>query len=401
MDLPQQAVRNSELKRKYNQQMASRKGTLLERDVERLLNIVGLKPEVNKVYHTYEIDVFLRYNNKIIAFECKQYEKSALTIRNLIHLWDSKNKELKLDKIVLVIFGIDVKPADYQLAKKYGIVLWDEKKLKRLLDEAIENKKLYKEKLFKEIGVSLDKRKEIVGDNELKSNLKELIEQNSEKAIAEDRAHSYPIVLSISQNEKDLLIISSTRRNGFEIVYGEQNHNNLTKNTIDLFEDILKKYSFTERKRRDIRVHQFHITTSTITAALGDDVDLASEIITKILYDLGADTESLEFQYHDTSKTSGCAGCCGTGLVPTLVLFFPFMTILPSKKALFSIISFHQKYTSPKLANFNITCKYHLSCSNYGKKVIERHGAILGGWKTIGRLLRCTHKSKFNYYEEP
>ena len=45
--------------------MASRKGTLLERNVEQLLRLVGLKPELNKIYHGYEIDVFLRYNNHI------------------------------------------------------------------------------------------------------------------------------------------------------------------------------------------------------------------------------------------------------------------------------------------------------------------------------------------------
>ena len=39
--------------------MASRKGTLLERNVEQLLRLVGLKPELNKIYHGYEIDVFL------------------------------------------------------------------------------------------------------------------------------------------------------------------------------------------------------------------------------------------------------------------------------------------------------------------------------------------------------
>ena len=76
--------------------MASRKGTLLERNVEQLLTLVGLKPELNKIYHGYEIDVFLRYDNYTVAFECKQYEKSSLTVRNLIHQWDSKNKELNL-----------------------------------------------------------------------------------------------------------------------------------------------------------------------------------------------------------------------------------------------------------------------------------------------------------------
>jgi Holliday junction resolvase len=65
--------------------MASKKGTLLEKNVERLLRLSGLSPERNVIINTYEIDVFVIYKNKRIAFECKQYEKSGLTVRNLIH----------------------------------------------------------------------------------------------------------------------------------------------------------------------------------------------------------------------------------------------------------------------------------------------------------------------------
>ena len=78
--------------------MASRSGSLLEKSTVKLLNLSGFKPELNKIINGYEIDVFLQYKNLKIAFECKQYERSTLAIRNLIHQWDSKNKELHFDK---------------------------------------------------------------------------------------------------------------------------------------------------------------------------------------------------------------------------------------------------------------------------------------------------------------
>lgn len=136
--------------------MASRSGTLLEKEVKRLLELSGFKAELNKRINGYEIDVFINYNNQKIAFECKQYERSRLPIRNLIHEWDSKNKELKFGKIILVITGMDINNQDYQLAKKYNIIIWNESKLDNLLDSAIEKKIENKTIVLKELGIKLD-----------------------------------------------------------------------------------------------------------------------------------------------------------------------------------------------------------------------------------------------------
>ena len=71
--------------------MASRKGSLLEKNLEQLFKLTGFNPELNKFYKGYEIDVFLRIENKYVGIECKQYENSNLSVRNIIHQWDSKN----------------------------------------------------------------------------------------------------------------------------------------------------------------------------------------------------------------------------------------------------------------------------------------------------------------------
>ncbi|MCK5474874.1 MAG: hypothetical protein KAI53_05710, partial [Candidatus Aenigmarchaeota archaeon] len=136
--------------------MASRKGSLLERNVEQLLKLSGFSPQLNKICNGYEIDVFLRYKNLKVAFECKQYERSTLAIRNLIHQWDSKNKELNFDKIVLVLLGCDISSKDYQLAKKYRIIIWGEQKLTALLDKAIEKKIENTSLILKELEIKTD-----------------------------------------------------------------------------------------------------------------------------------------------------------------------------------------------------------------------------------------------------
>ncbi len=138
--------------------MASRKGTLLERDVHQLLKLSGFTPELNKRYRGYEIDVFLNLGKIKIGFECKQYEKSSLVVRNLIHQWDSKNKILKLDRIVLVLIGMSISGKDYLLAKKCNIIIWNENKLNSLSESAIETKIDNKSLLFKELGISPDSK---------------------------------------------------------------------------------------------------------------------------------------------------------------------------------------------------------------------------------------------------
>ena len=404
--------------------MASRKGTLLERNVEQLLKLVGLKPELNKIYHGYEIDIFLRYKNKKIAFECKQYEKSALTVRNLIHEWDSKNKELELDKIVLVLFGINITPNDKELAKKYGMIIWGEDKLGNFLNQAIELKEKFLDKLIMEIDVSLDDKSSVTKEiNLIKEKLKELVNENKGKTISDDSSQTYPIFFRVSKKNRGYLIISYTRKNGFELMYNE-NLENLKGDKLEIFEKILNKYSFTERKRMDIKEMQYHIDPKLLTIALGKDLDFANEIITNILTNLSIDNLSeLNFKfrdmkgdtlfkfednkeyddedYEDNTKNSGCLGCCATGLIPTLILFLPFITIFPSKKILLALMNFHQKVTSPKLNKLNMKCRYEPSCSEYGKLAILKHGAIKGGWMSIIRLSHCTPYSNHHLIDYP
>lgn len=149
--------------------MGSRMGSLLEKTVKKLFELGGFKPELNKVINGYEIDVYVRYKTIDLIIECKQYEKSTLALRNLIHQWDSKNKEIKATKVLLVVVGIPISERDLNLAKKYGITIWDETKLSELLDEAIEKRDGVKNKILIEAGLK--------GTKELNEEIKSIMQK--------------------------------------------------------------------------------------------------------------------------------------------------------------------------------------------------------------------------------
>ncbi len=142
--------------------MAPRSGTLLENNVAQILKLAGLSPQVNTRINGYEIDVFLKYDKNKIGIECKQYERSTLAVRNLIHQWDSKNKELNFDSVVLVIVGTDISSKDYELARKYGITIWNQNKLSVLFNEVIEKKVDAQKQVLKELGLKIEDKKPVL-----------------------------------------------------------------------------------------------------------------------------------------------------------------------------------------------------------------------------------------------
>ena len=66
-------------------------------------------------------------------------------------------------------------------------------------------------------------------------------------------------------------------------------------------------------------------------------------------------------------------------------------------KLLIWLIRLYQLLLSPLLGN---VCRFHPSCSNYGLKCIEYHGAIRGSWLTLRRLSRC-HPFNPGGYDPP
>jgi len=53
---------------------------------------------------------------------------------------------------------------------------------------------------------------------------------------------------------------------------------------------------------------------------------------------------------------------------------------------LIAIIKFYKFFISPLLGS---NCRFYPSCSSYSLEALQRHGAIIGCYLTLKRLLKC------------
>ncbi|MCF7988750.1 MAG: membrane protein insertion efficiency factor YidD [Methylovulum sp.] len=53
---------------------------------------------------------------------------------------------------------------------------------------------------------------------------------------------------------------------------------------------------------------------------------------------------------------------------------------------LIAIIKFYKYFISPLLGS---NCRFYPSCSTYSLEALQRHGAIVGFYLTLRRLLKC------------
>jgi len=180
--------------------MVSRKGTLLEKEVLRLFKLVGFEPEHSKKIEGYEVDVFLEYKGFKIIVECKQYEKSSLSVRNLIHQWESKNKILKADRVLLVLVGSEITHKERSLAENYGIKIWNEEKLDTFLDKAIEHKDKIRAEILEDLGIRSEevKAREEEREKERKKELK-----RSDREYEERRLESQKLAIEKEKIRKE------------------------------------------------------------------------------------------------------------------------------------------------------------------------------------------------------
>lgn len=78
---------------------------------------------------------------------------------------------------------------------------------------------------------------------------------------------------------------------------------------------------------------------------------------------------------------------------PSLLLsVFRFLVRLPAS-ALLAAIWLYQRTLSPVLPIVlgpSFGCRFAPTCSHYGAEALRTHGAIVGTWLTLLRLLKCT-----------
>lgn len=150
---------------KNTEETAKEKGSVLEKHVEYIFQLSGFETKRNVKLSKYEIDVLAKIGDRNIIIECKNYQLSNLTIRNLIHQWNSKNQIIKANKVIIVIAGVTIKKSDQELANKFDIEIWNETDLTDLFNLSLKPSEL-REKLlgkisFKPISISELYRDEI------------------------------------------------------------------------------------------------------------------------------------------------------------------------------------------------------------------------------------------------
>lgn len=119
--------------------MISRKGSLLEKNVEKIFKLAGFNTKRGFVINGYELDVYAEYGKHRVVVQCKQYERSNLNVRDLIHQWESKSKKINIDRVLISIYGNEINQEDIELANEYGIILWGEKELDEIENYVMNN----------------------------------------------------------------------------------------------------------------------------------------------------------------------------------------------------------------------------------------------------------------------
>lgn len=114
--------------------IAKERGDSLELAVEHIFRVAKFKTERNVFIAKYEIDVKATIGDRTIIVECKNYQNSNLTIRNLIHQWNSKNQLIKAHKIIIILAGLSIKETDYSLASEFDIELWSQDDISELFN---------------------------------------------------------------------------------------------------------------------------------------------------------------------------------------------------------------------------------------------------------------------------
>jgi hypothetical protein len=136
----------------YTDNPAKEKGDSLEMAVEHIFRVANFPTERNVLIAKYEIDIKATIGDRTLIVECKNYQNSSLTIRNLVHQWNSKNELIKAHKIIIVLAGLNIKDTDYALASDFNIELWSQEDLADLFNLSLKPHEL-RERLLDKISL--------------------------------------------------------------------------------------------------------------------------------------------------------------------------------------------------------------------------------------------------------
>jgi putative membrane protein insertion efficiency factor len=72
-----------------------------------------------------------------------------------------------------------------------------------------------------------------------------------------------------------------------------------------------------------------------------------------------------------------------------------------SARLLSTGIHVYQHTLGPMMPVVGVQCRFSPTCSHYADAVIQKHGAIVGSWMTLRRLLRCGPWTAMGTVDEP
>ena len=72
-----------------------------------------------------------------------------------------------------------------------------------------------------------------------------------------------------------------------------------------------------------------------------------------------------------------------------------------STRAALAGIRLYQRTASGWMAGAGVACRFEPSCSRYAAVVIERDGALVGGLRSVGRIVRCGPWTPAGTVDEP
>jgi uncharacterized protein len=77
------------------------------------------------------------------------------------------------------------------------------------------------------------------------------------------------------------------------------------------------------------------------------------------------------------------------------------VVLLNAQRVALAGIRGYQRVLAPRAADIGIRCRFSPSCSVYAERVIERDGALRGGWLALKRIARCGPWTPLATRDEP
>lgn len=77
------------------------------------------------------------------------------------------------------------------------------------------------------------------------------------------------------------------------------------------------------------------------------------------------------------------------------------IVVLNAQRVALAGIHGYQQTLAPIAERAGIRCRFTPSCSRYAEAVIERDGAIIGGWRALKRIARCGPWTPVGTRDEP